>query len=57
MTTAIVSARPEFKAIWSEQSFMNRLGEPHELRGIVTWLASDALSFCTGSNIVVDGAC
>ncbi|KAG1778564.1 hypothetical protein EV702DRAFT_1196081 [Suillus placidus] len=55
MTTAIFSAQPEFQTIWSEQSFMNRLGKPHELRGIMTWLASDASSFCTGSNIVVDG--
>ncbi|KAG2115372.1 sorbose reductase sou1 [Suillus discolor] len=55
MTTAIISARPEYQAIWSEQSVMNRLGKPHELRGIITWLASDASSFCTGSNIVVDG--
>jgi NAD(P)-dependent dehydrogenase (short-subunit alcohol dehydrogenase family) len=55
LTTAIISARPEFQDIWSEQSFMNRLGKPHELRGIMNWLASDASSFCTGSNIVVDG--
>ncbi|KAG1886316.1 hypothetical protein F4604DRAFT_1725791 [Suillus subluteus] len=55
MTTASISAQPEFQAIWSEQSFMNRLGKPHELRGIMTWLASDASSFCTGSNIIVDG--
>ncbi|KAG2364464.1 hypothetical protein BDR07DRAFT_1401352 [Suillus spraguei] len=55
MTTPILSARPEFQAIWSERSLMNRLGKPHELRGIVTWLASDASSFCTGSNIIVDG--
>ncbi|KAG2349370.1 NAD(P)-binding protein [Suillus weaverae] len=55
MTTAVISAQPQFQTIWSEQSFMNRLGKPHELRGIMTWLASDASSFCTGSNIVVDG--
>ncbi|KAG2146936.1 uncharacterized protein EDB93DRAFT_1148134 [Suillus bovinus] len=55
MTTAAISAQPEFQTIWSEESFMNRLGKPHELRGVVTWLASDASSFCTGSNIIVDG--
>ena len=32
---------------------MGRIGEPHELRGAVTWLASDASSFCTGSEYVV----
>lgn len=55
MTKAVISVQPEFQSIWSEQSFMNRLGKPHELRGIMTWLASDASSFCTGSNIIVDG--
>ncbi|KAH9887344.1 sorbose reductase sou1 [Cubamyces lactineus] len=34
---------------------MGRIGEPHELRGAVTWLASDASSFCTGSDIFVSG--
>lgn len=31
---------------------MKRIGEPHELRGAVVWLASDASSFCTGSECV-----
>ena len=31
---------------------MGRIGESHELRGAVTWLASDASSFCTGSEYV-----
>lgn len=52
MTKAVFSVQPEFQSIWSEQSFMNRLGKPHELRGIMTWLASDASSFCTGSKCV-----
>ncbi|KAI0327605.1 sorbose reductase sou1 [Cubamyces sp. BRFM 1775] len=34
---------------------MRRVGEPHELRGAVTWLASDASSFCTGSDVFVSG--
>ncbi len=31
---------------------MGRIGRPDELRGVVTWLASDASSFCTGSEYV-----
>ena len=31
---------------------MQRLGRPHELRGVMTFLASDASSFCTGSEYV-----
>ncbi|KAI0654842.1 sorbose reductase sou1 [Cubamyces menziesii] len=34
---------------------MGRVGESHELRGAVTWLASDASSFCTGSDVFVSG--
>ncbi|KAJ8516388.1 hypothetical protein ONZ45_g6266 [Pleurotus djamor] len=41
--------------VLSAQNPLSRLGRPDELRGVCLWLASDASSFCTGSNIVVDG--
>ena len=34
---------------------MNRYGRPEELVGAVLWLSSDAASFVTGSEIIVDG--
>jgi NAD(P)-dependent dehydrogenase (short-subunit alcohol dehydrogenase family) len=34
---------------------MGRFGDPAELQGVVTWLASDAASFVTGAVIPVDG--
>lgn len=34
---------------------MHRIGHPHELRGPVLFLASDASSFVTGVNLPVDG--
>lgn len=34
---------------WAEQNPLGRLGKPSDLRGVALWLASDASSFCTGS--------
>ncbi|KAI0366088.1 NAD(P)-binding protein [Pilatotrama ljubarskyi] len=50
-----LDVRPEYAEEWGRLNPLGRMGEPHELRGAVTWLASDASSFCTGSDIVVDG--
>lgn len=32
-----------------------RIGQPEEVAELVTWLASDAASYSTGSEFVIDG--
>ena len=48
-------AEPAFVARLIERVPMKRMGEPEELKGLVVLLASDASSYMTGQNILVDG--
>jgi len=47
--------RPGYIVSLSERTPMKRVGQPHELPGAVVYLASDASSYTTGQNILVDG--
>jgi len=55
MTAAYLDTQSHLLEKWSNLNPMGRIGRPDELRGVVAWLASDASSFCTGSDILVSG--
>jgi len=51
----VQGAKPEFINRLEHKVPMGRMGQPHELKGLVVLLASQAGSYITGQNILVDG--
>ncbi len=49
MTAQVDERADEMEKLWAEQHLLGRIGRSDELRGVAVWLASDASSFCTGS--------
>lgn len=46
---------PETKNIWRDKIPMGREGQAEELAGAYLYLASDASSYTTGADIIIDG--
>lgn len=55
MTDALLAQRPDFEEEWHRGSMLERLSTPDEFRGPVLFLLSDASSFMTGADLIVDG--
>lgn len=45
----------EMRKFWEQETPMGRMGTPHELKGVVVFLASDSASYVSGTEMIVDG--
>jgi NAD(P)-dependent dehydrogenase (short-subunit alcohol dehydrogenase family) len=54
-TEMSVNVREDWKDIWTGMTPMKRMGTPEELIGAVIYLFSDASTYTTGAEIVIDG--
>ncbi len=46
---------PHLKKEWEEGNMLGRIADPAEFKGAVLFMLSNASSFMTGSNLVIDG--
>jgi len=53
--TKLGMGNADWYRVWLDMTPMGRVGEPDEIARAVWFLASDAASFATGTNLVIDG--
>lgn len=53
--TEMTAPFPHLLEGWKDEVMLGRVAEPDDIKGACVFLASDASSYCTGSDIVVDG--
>ncbi len=55
VNTVLVARMEELHSTWQGRTPMARLGQPHEIADVITFLAGPRASFVTGSDWLVDG--
>ena len=53
--TELVEPLADYHAQWEPKIPLGRMGRPEELAGLYVYLASEASSYMTGSDVVIDG--
>lgn len=53
--TEMTAPFPDLLESWKDEIMLGRVAEPDDIKGACVFLASDASSYCTGSDVVVDG--
>ncbi len=53
--TELVEPLTEYHRQWEPKISLGRIGRPEELTGLYVYLASEASSYMTGSDVVIDG--
>lgn len=53
--TELVEPLADYHRLWEPKIPLGRMGHPEELAGLYVYLASEASSYMTGSDVVIDG--
>ncbi|CCX15956.1 hypothetical protein FPQ18DRAFT_347950 [Pyronema domesticum] len=55
MVEQLLATKPERRQEWADQNMLKRLSKPEEFSGAAVFLLSEASSFMTGADLVIDG--